>query len=298
VSIHQAAQGIVDVAVNNIVGAVRHISTQRGFDPRDFVLVAYGGAGPVHAGLVARELNISRVLVPAYPGLLSAQGMLFTDYQTELSRTVARLLTEIEPDELTAMCDELAAQCSSLLGPDLALAGRFQIDRLAEMCYDGQKHEIPVPIPPGRLTSDDLLAIAANLDAAFERLYGFLPSGRVAKLVNVRVFVRGRSSESEHLSELNVRERNVAEAPAVSSRSMYFPEFGGESSACPVYDRTQLSVGTRVSGPCVIEEDYSTVVVNPGQQADVDVQGNVFIYAGPATALDDAQPVHATRMAR
>lgn len=274
-TVDQSALGIVRIAVRNMVSAIRTITTQRGLDPRDFVLVASGGAGPVHASMVARELRIPTVVVPAYPALLSAHGMLLADYRTDTAQSFPTLLDDVDGALLTARFEELEAA-----GLEAFAGGQpgdgFEAERVVEMCYEGQQHELALAAPAGVLSDSDLKGFAESLDRRFSAHYGFLPAHNVPKLVNLRVFLRKQTPAIERLRSLVVREEAKVAVPAVATRRMVFAEHP-EGVAASAYDRVQLSPGEPVRGPAVIEEDYSTTVICPGQDAVVDELGNILI---------------------
>ena len=277
-----AALGVVTVAVNNMVGALRRVTTQRGHDPRDFTLVAFGGAGPVHAGLLAREAGIPCVLAPAYPGLLSARGLLLADLRTEASLTLSKTLDSVSPKELTRIFERLESEARSVL-PGGADSDALEVERLAEMCYQGQRHELPVPFPAGRLTDADLDAAARRLDERFMELYGFLPISHIPQIVHLRVFLRKRVEDAEKLRTRGIAVGDDSAEAQVGERRLYFRDTGEDGRVCPVYDRALLGVGRSIAGPAVVEEDYSTTVVYPGQSLTVDAHGNLVIDTGVMT---------------
>ena len=262
-----------------MVGALRRVTTQRGHDPRDFTLVAFGGAGPVHAGLLAREAGIPRVLAPAYPGLLSARGLLLADLRTEASLTLSKTLDSVSPEELTKTFERLESEAGSVL-PGGADADALEVERLAEMCYQGQRHELPVPFPAGRLTETDLDGAARRLDERFMELYGFLPISHIPQIVHLRVFLRKRVEDAEKLRTHGIAVGDDSAEAQVGERRLYFRDTGEEGRVCPVYDRALLGVGRSIAGPAVVEEDYSTTVVYPGQSLTVDAHGNLVIDTG------------------
>ena len=274
-----AALGVVTVAVNNMVGALRRVTTQRGHDPRDFTLVAFGGAGPVHAGLLAREAGIPRVLAPAYPGLLSARGLLLADLRTEASLTLSKTLESVSPDELTGTFERLESEARSVL-PGGAPSAALEVERLAEMCYQGQRHELPVPFPAGRLNEADLDGAARRLDERFIELYGFLPISHIPQIVHLRVFLQKRIEEAEKLRTRGIAVGDGSAEAQIGERRLYFRDTGEAGRLCPVYDRALLGVGRAVAGPAVVEEDYSTTIVYPGQSLTVDDHGNLVIDTG------------------
>ena len=274
-----AALGVVTVAVNNMVGALRRVTTQRGHDPRDFTLVAFGGAGPVHAGLLAREVGIPRVLAPAYPGLLSARGLLLADLRTEASLTLSKTLDSVSPGELTSIFERLEGEARSVL-PGGSSPDSLEVERLAEMCYQGQRHELPVPFPAGGLTGADLDDASRRLDESFIELYGFLPISHTPQIVHLRVFLRKRIEEAEKLRARGIAVGDGSGDAQLGERRLYFDDTGEAGRVCPVYDRSRLGVGRSIVGPAVVEEDYSTTMVYPGQSLTVDDHGNLVIDTG------------------
>ncbi|MBV8913174.1 MAG: hydantoinase/oxoprolinase family protein, partial [Acetobacteraceae bacterium] len=173
----ETAQGIIAVVTANMARAIRVISVQRGYDPRDYALVAFGGAGPLHAARLARELEIPRVLVPRNPGILCAMGLLLTDLRADFALT--KLLT-LSAAALPAMRDafaELQARADRWFAAEHIDAGARRISRTVDMRYGGQNHELPIPMPDGEIGPATLDALAAGFDAAHQRMYGFVAEG-------------------------------------------------------------------------------------------------------------------------
>lgn len=274
----QAALGIVSIAVRNMVSAIKTITTRRGIDPRDFALFVSGGAGALHAGLVARELHIGTVVIPAYPAMLSAQGMLFAQYRTDVSLTFSKRLADTAVDELNHVLAELDRAGEAVLA---SASGTFSAEHWTELCYEGQQHGLVLPLPDRPLTEDDAVDLSGALDRLFMDLYGFVPPNSIPKFVNLRSFVRKHPPEAASLSTIVVREENRSEAPAHSTRRVVFPEFPLGVDVT-VHDRVQLDAAAKVVGPAIIEEDYSSVVVFPGQTAEIDHLGNVIMRTGGA----------------
>ena len=276
-TVEQAALGMVSLAVRNMSGATRTITTVRGLDPREFALVASGGAGPVHAGLVARELHIPTVIIPAYPALLSAQGMLFADYRSDVSQTFSALLEDVDATTINTIFSNLVATGRGLLGA--SAEGTYSTDLMIEMCYEGQQYGVTVPVPASGVSTEEKDRLGASLDKLFVELYGFIPEHNVPKLVNLRAIVQKQTPEGKALHSFTVREESKTATPAMSTRRMVFSEYPGGTEAS-VFDRAQLATGVVVEGPSVIEEDYSTTVVFPGQRAQVDHHGNIMVATG------------------
>lgn len=263
VSVIEAALGNVSMAVTQMVRAVRQMTTERGLDPRDFTLVAFGGADPLHAAAVAAELRIPRVLVPAAPGLQSAQGALISDTTTDVSCTFVRPLPAVEASAVDEALVDLEQQGLAVLRAGGHSPGHCQIERVAEMCYQGQDLHLPIPVPPGPVTPATLSELAGRLDRRFRELYGFLPENRVPQLVNLRVLVRDAAGGRPGGVTRPAPAGAGAPAPP-GTRRLHFPSIP-EGCACPVYAREAVPVGVRLEGPCVVEEDFSTPLVHPGQ---------------------------------
>ena len=277
VSVEEAALGVLQVCVTNMVGAVRRITMEGGYDPRDFTLVAFGGAGPVHAVFVAAELGIPEVLVLREPGLLSAKGLLLTNYRADVFRTIVEGLAEAECDRLNALFVQMEQEALAQLP---SAAGAIRTRRLLELCYEGQQNVVPVEIPDFPLKPEHKAAVAAALDEKFKAIYGFLPQNRRPQILHVRVFVE-RLQDTERLLDCGDHATPSNAAPVPSAhRQILFPNDGAVRPAVPVYDRDRLSRGVALAGPLVIEEGYSNTVVGPGQTARIDAHGNILIAIG------------------
>src|SRR5262244_3388817 len=186
-----AAAGIVEIANAHMIGAMRLVSVQRGYDPREFVLVAFGGAGPLHANALARELGIPAVLVPPSPGIVSAIGMLGTDLRHEFVATRRLRFDALAPTALDAFFADFAAEGDARLTRDgVALANRRML-RSVDLRYHGQSFELPIAVPPGTLTTTDITRLRTEFDAAHERAYGYAAPEDAVELVNVRLAAIG-----------------------------------------------------------------------------------------------------------
>jgi N-methylhydantoinase A len=258
----QAAYGIVEIANAAMVNALHLISVQRGYDPRDFVLVGFGGAGPVHANAIAREAEMPTLVVPPSPGIFSATGLLTTDLKRDAAVTVMRRLDELEHTEL----DHVFAGLERAGAEELAREGvppeRMEFVRQLDVRYVGQSYELTVE------AGHDLLA---RFHDAHERTYGFAAPEEPVELVSVRLTTVGRI-EKPPARALE------ATGPAVpkGERRVYFSETD-EFVDCPVYDRYTLARGSTFPGPAVVEELDSTTVVHPGFGVRVDDRGNLVI---------------------
>jgi N-methylhydantoinase A/oxoprolinase/acetone carboxylase beta subunit len=261
ISVGEAALGIHRIANAHMADGIRLVSVNRGYDPREFTLVPLGGAGGLHATALAVELEIRRILVPRFPGVLAAAGLLAAPIAHEVSGAFHSPLESTELGAIQALLAELDARAEELMQAEQIDGLRRERRTLADVGYMGQSHFIEVPLDLE--ARDPLSALYASFEAAHERLNGHR-TGAPAKIVNLRtvhiawlpkVAVGGRPGA--HAGEARKGERPV-----------WFP---GESKPCPsgIYERSLLAMGERVVGPAVIEQEDSTTLVPPGWQATV-----------------------------
>jgi N-methylhydantoinase A len=270
----QAANGIVEIANAHMMGAIRLISVQRGYDPRDFVLVAFGGAGPLHANALARELGLPTILIPPSPGIASALGLLMTDLKHEFVATRRQFLANLEPASLVGLFSEFERQGEALLGREGIAPPQRHLVRTLDLRYRGQSHELTVAAPAGALTPQDLERVQEQFHEAHARAYGYAAREDPVELVNVRLTAIGVSPKPR-LKALPQGNGDFNEA-VKGERPVWFNETSG-FTACPIVDRYRLCWGDVVPGPAVIEEVDSTTVVHPGYEALVDQYGNLLL---------------------
>src|SRR3954471_10869554 len=190
-SLDAAAGGILAIANETMAGALRLVSVQRGHDPRELALVAFGGAGPLHANAVAALMGSFPVIVPPSPGLLCALGDLVADFRNEFARTLIRLVSEATPEEVLGVLDELEGRARDWMADEGIAAERQGVTFTADMRYHGQGYEIPVPLDPAEIRGCDLAALGARFDALHEQLYGFRMPDTAAEIVNLRAVATG-----------------------------------------------------------------------------------------------------------
>lgn len=261
------AEGVVRIAVARMVSAIKEISIAKGHDPRDFVLLAYGGAGPMHAAFVAEELEMPRVIVPPAPGNLSAFGSLISDLRRDYVRTRLIPTRGGRLDEVEGIFEELTAEAHRDLTADGIPPERISTVRALGMRYVGQSWELLVRLPPAY---DSMAVLEAAFRAAHERRYGHASDG-AAEIVNFRLTAVGE-----------VPTPAPARWPATGSvtgalRVERPVRFGGEAARVPVYLRERLPAGAVVTGPAVIEEMGATTVVPPGWTATVGPWGELTL---------------------
>src|SRR3954454_5382772 len=247
-SLEAAADGILRIVNENMAGALRVISVQRGHDPREFALVAFGGAGPLHANAVAELMGSFPVIVPPAPGLLNALGDLVAGFRNEFAQTLIRLTADTSDADIQASLDDLESRARAWMDAEGIAAGDQHVDFVADMRYHGQGYEIPVPL-------DDLDGLEERFNGLHERLYGFRMPNTASEIVNLRAVGTGDRPEPE-----------LPEAEPEPS------EYGPGT-----YDRGELRPGARIQGPSIVTEFDSTTVILDGYAAEVDRYFNLLI---------------------
>ena len=271
------AQGIVSVVTANMARAIRVISVQRGHDPRDYTLVAFGGAGPLHAARMAKELDIGRILVPRNPGILCAMGLLLTDLRADFSTTALRVLDAAVLADVVAAFDALAGQAEAWFAAEGILPVAQRIVRTVDMRYAGQNYELPIAVPDGEIGPATLDILAERFEAAHRQAYGFVAEDDPVQLVTFRMEAAGVVPKASF--ERHDDCGPDASAAVIARRDVWLPEAGGFVS-CAVYDRDLLRAGNRVTGPAVIEQMDATTLVLPGMVARVEPYLNLVLEAG------------------
>ena len=276
-SMVQTAQGILSVVTANMARAIRVISVQRGHDPRDYALMAFGGAGPLHAARLARELDIARVLVPRSPGILCAMGLLLTDLRADFAITRLLTLNDGAQPEIERAFAALAVQAEAWFDAEGIPANDRRVTRSVDMRYAGQNYELPVRLPDGPVTAASLAALADGFAEAHRRMYGFVVEDEPVQLVTFRAEAVGVVRKARFMPRA---ERGPdASAAFIGRRDVWLPEAEG-FVATPVYDRDKLEPGNRIDGPAIIEQMDSTTLVLPRMMARVEPHLNLILEAG------------------
>ncbi len=270
IGLTRAAWGIHAVVNDNMARAAKVHCLERGKDPRDYVLFAYGGAGPVHAAHVAAALGIRRVLYPLRAGVMSALGFLTAPPVFECMRADVAPLDAVDPDRANGILAELAAQAGELVRAAGVRAEACAVEREAAMRFAGQSYALPVPAGPAPLTRAGLQRLRGDFLALYRRRYHRLNPDAPVELVSWRVSVRGPRPKPR-IAPVDGENR----AARKGTRPVYFPD-AGRYVECAVYDRFALQPGKRLRGPAVIEEPESTVVIGPGASAAIDREGNLM----------------------
>jgi N-methylhydantoinase A len=271
--LHRAAEGILDIVNENMAGALRLVSVQRGYDPRDFALVAFGGAGPMHANAVARVMGSFPVIVPPAPGLLCATGDLVADFRDEFARTFIRTIDSVTGDELKEILEELGREARDWLVREGIAEESQALSYNVDMRYYRQGYEIPVDIDPALLAGNGTAMLAERFGQLHEQYYRFQMEGTTCEIVNLRAIGYGRMPTPQ-LAEGEVGAGPDAEHAVVDEHEVYFQ---GEWLPTRIYDRSRLRPGNRIEGPAIVTEFDSTTVVLAGFAAEVDTLFNLII---------------------
>lgn len=274
ISTAQAALGIVKVVNSNMARAIRVITVEKGHNPSDFTLVAYGGAGPLHAVNLAQEMGIRNVLIPPAPGTLCALGLLTADIKKSYVKTAISLFEEATPEYINAIMDGLKAEGNAWLESEKVMSAHRQFHGIAEMRYVGQNYELQVEMPTGGITIESLQQMKQEFFKVHEMNYGYYNADAPIQFVNFRCEAIG-VVQKPNLTELTdeMVDPSVAE---ICRRLVYFEE-SDLPIECPVYDRAKFGKTERVNGPCIVEQMDSTTVIPPNTYFSVDKYGNLLV---------------------
>jgi N-methylhydantoinase A len=282
-SVEDAAEGILRVSNENMVEALRLISVERGNDPRDYALIAFGGAGPVHAAHCAAEMSIPTVLVPRSPGLASAFGQLRVEVRDDTQRPLLTKHTDLDPGQLERTFAELEHVASELLRREGVAGEGITLQRSVDLKYYPQTSYINLPVPEGRI---DQVVVDALVDRFLERHadeFGYSVGLDLTSVefVNARLTAFAPAPVGELVRDEREGDAALAE---IGTREVHFAEAGGwiETS---LYDRSLLFAGAELEGPAIIHEADSTTVIPPGARASVDPYRNLIINARGVTRI-------------
>lgn len=266
-----AARGIIDIVNENMFGALRMISVQQGYDPRDFAVMGFGGAGPLHVNAVARLMGSWPAISPVSPGVLCALGDATTRMRTETARSWSRLAQDTQPADLAAVLAEMATQVKAELlsdgVPDSEITTAFEVD----VRYAGQAFEVPLTITPEQLEADGIAGILARFDEEHKRLFTF-NMDTPHEIVNLRAVALGRALD---LPAAELEQGNGD--PSAAKIRDHVLWMDGREQAAVIYDRAKLRAGDVIPGPAIVCEMDSTTLIETGCVATVDRVGNILI---------------------
>ncbi len=271
----ETAEGIIRIINAKMEEGIRAVSTEQGYDLRDFVLVAFGGAGPVPAGRLAADLKMPRVIVPPAPGVTSALGLLMADPRRDYVRSRLRLVSELGAEELSTLMQDLRQQAEREFTAEGYSLDQLRFEFTVDIRYLGQGYELTIPIGSSSdVTQQEVNAIRTRFDATHEQMFGHAAPDEDAEAVNYRL--RASAVVPKATLKKQPAATNLADAARVGERAVCFDNAAG-LEPCPVYDRDLLQPGHRFDGPAIVDQLDSTTVVYPGQRARVDDYLNIII---------------------
>lgn len=281
-SLEEAASGILRVVNANMVRGISVGSIEKGYDVREFSLVPFGGAGPLHAVEMAQDLGMRRVIIPPYPGTFSALGLLVADIRYDYVTTLAEAAAAVAPRDLLHRFIEMESLGRAQLRHDGVPPDRIEIVWSADLRYQGQSYELNVPIlhASGDLTSEDVAETVQRFHALHQKVYAYGSAGEAVEFVNLRLAAYGRVPQHEWAvgaqHAVPVQWAATARQPVfIAHRPVYFPGQGFVPTA--ICRRETLAPEMVVEGPCLVEEIASTTVIPPGAQGEVDSYGNIIV---------------------
>ncbi|WP_198912676.1 hydantoinase/oxoprolinase family protein [Acetobacter musti] len=267
IGLHEAARGILDIANNAMIGAIRVVSVERGYDPAEFVLAPFGGAGPLHGGFLTRLLGMKAAMVPPEAGVLSSLGLLWSDLKSDFSQTCILKTNSLDLSLLDKAFQSLDTQARNWLETEGVPDSDRDILWFVSMRYAHQGFELLVPWPVKEVSDATLTAAIGNFHSAHHQLYTFSQPEMPVELVLARATAVGRFAKPA-LRTLKIT--GAASDAITGSQQVYS---NGDWLSCPVYDRDRLGAGATFSGPAIIEQLDATTYVLPGQRASVDCYG-------------------------
>ena len=269
--LHQAAQGILDIVNENMFGALRLVTVQKGLDPRDFALVAFGGAGPMHGNSMAMLAGCYPVIVPPTPGVLSALGFLYSDVKNEFAQTFVRNIDDIDPGQVNEILTRLGQEARAWLQEEDIPEQDQELQYEADVRYFRQGYEFSLGVDLSALTNGGLQDLEARFGTAHERIYGFKLEQPV-ELVNLRAVGTGRV-EKVQFPQFPMDNPD----PSAALTEQHRVYFDGNFEMTNIYDRNRLTAGNRISGPAVVTQKDSTTVIHPRHVGEVDQYLNILI---------------------
>lgn len=277
-SLEQAAMGIFTILAHSMTEAISLHSVRKGYDPRDFSLVAEGGAGPLFAWQIAEELDIPRVIVPGHPGITSAVGLLTTDIRYEVPTTVWTSSEEADVDLIRTEMDRLAAQATAQLRADGVADDDITLERSVDCRYLGQGYELRVAAPDGEIDAEWVKRVAEAFHEVHGRTYSQRFDDKAVQLINIRVTGVG-AVPHVRIPEVERGGADASHAIKTTTKALFWERGATEPAwhETPVYRREELLAGNTFTGPAIVEQFDSTTIVGLGQRATVDNVGHIII---------------------
>lgn len=273
ISTIQAAEGIIDVVNSNMIRAIKFVSVQKGYDPREFTLVAFGGAGGLHAGKLAEELEIPKVIVPYSPGTFCALGLVLSDIKCDCVHSKLLTKDQINAKLLNEIYSSLDKQGNDELEKQNVVNENRVLIRTCDMRYFGQAFEISVPLPFKVITENDIDDMIERFHNLHEQAYGHCMKEDPIEFVNYRVSAVGTFDKPDIVKSAGVRKVSNADKKIFGKAI-----FNGEEYDVPILNRDALNIGDIIAGPAIIAEMGATVVVYPNHTAEIDEMKNIIMY--------------------
>ena len=274
----ESAYGIVTIVNANMSALLRAMTIRRGYDPRELVAVAFGGAGPMHVAALAKELGISKIVVPKVPGNFSAWGMLVTNIRHDFVQTFVKPVADADVDELDQAYGSLERNGMAILRKEKVKESNIHFLRAIDIRYLGQEHTLTIPLMSDNVAEQDKQSICNRFDELHEKTYRHSAPQEPKEIVNLRITAIGVLSKPK-LGKIGSGPRRPSEDAFKGTRPVYF-ERENDFVKCPTYERDRLLSGNIIEGPAVIEEPTSTTLVHPGQTLTVDTYGDLLINVG------------------
>lgn len=272
----EAAAGVIAIVNNNMADALRIVSVERGHDPREFSLIAFGGAGPLHAVALAEELDIPEVVIPPIPGGFSALGLIGTDIRRDYAKTYFAPLGESSPEALSALWDEMIESAKGMLASTGVPENQWSFQRSADLRYARQAYELNIPMEGETVTAQSIEALANGYHERHAQTYGHKNEAETVQIVTLRLTATG------HLPALPIRQKTADGRDSFKSNRMaWFPKTG--TIETPVLNRDRFAAGSTMKGPVIVESLDSTLVIPPGWRGRIDAKGFIRITRGEET---------------
>jgi N-methylhydantoinase A len=272
IDVKRAAEGIIAVINANMIRGIRRVSVEKGYDPREFSLVAFGGAGPLHAVELAQALNMTNIIIPQYPGIASAFGMLSANVRHDYVQTYIAVSNKTDVNMLNSIYEDMEKQGTTQLRKEGFSDESIILRRYADLRYIRQAYELQVPVKSGTLTTEDISSVVKSFHVQHERNYGYARSKEPVEFVNMRLVANGKLPEMQPTQ--NISKGKKALEP-IDYREVIFKEASPLKTA--IYKREDLQNGQLISGPAIVEQLDSTIVIFPNYQAVTDPYGNLLI---------------------
>lgn len=266
------AEGIIKVVNASMVKGIRFVSVEKGYDPREFSLVCFGGNGPVHAAELAEELDIAQIIIPFTPGVNCAYGLLVADFRYDYVKTYIRRVTEVSLEEINALYNDLETTARARMVKDEITRKNIIISRSLDMRYLGQGYELEVSVPSGEITKRALELLKNRFHLLHKKSYGFSRCAEPTEIVNLRIICLGLVPKPELR-----REPLVEKDPTKALKGKRKVFLKGRYHNTAIYDRQKLNPGALIKGPAIIEQKDSTTLLFPGNSGQVDEYRNIII---------------------